>query len=98
MRMPQLVVTAVLVEGCSPAASTIWLTARGVVTLQPTDAPELLRPPRGRPAERTLPDRHHPLADGTDIEMGDWLDDHSRYCLASTAAPVFIAPPSTGTS
>ena len=28
---------------------------------------------------------HWPLADGTDIEILSWLDDHSRYLLACTA-------------
>jgi len=32
-----------------------------------------------------------PLADGSDTEICNWLDDHSRYCLASTAARVFTA-------
>jgi len=31
-------------------------------------------------------------ADGTDAEILNWLDDHSRYCLASTTAAVFTAP------
>jgi len=28
---------------------------------------------------------HHRLADGTDVEVLNWLDDHSRYLLSSTA-------------
>ena len=28
---------------------------------------------------------HWPLADGTDVEVLNWLDDHSRYLLSCTA-------------
>ena len=46
-----------------------------------------------QPNERWQADiTHWPLADGTDTEICNWLDDHSRYCLTSTAARVFTAP------
>jgi hypothetical protein len=32
------------------------------------------------------------LADGTDIEICTWLDDHFRLCLGGLVAPVFTAP------
>ena len=76
--------------------STIWriLTRRGFVTPQPHKRPKSsLRPLRGRAAQRTLAGRHHPLglADGTDVEILNIIDDHSRLCLASDARPVFKA-------
>ena len=42
-----------------------------------------------QPNERWQTDiTHWPLADGSDAEICNWLDDHSRFCLASTAARV----------
>ena len=44
-----------------------------------------------QPNERWQVDiTHWPLADGT--EICKWINDHSRLCLASTAAAVFTAP------
>ena len=84
-------------HGASPAISTVWriLTARGFVTPQPHKRPKssYVRFEAAQPNERWQTDiTHWPLADGTDIEICHWLDDHSRYCLTSTAAPVFTAP------
>ena len=84
-------------HGASPAVSTIWriLTARGFVTPQPHKRPKssYVRFEAVQPNERWQADiTHWPLADGTDVEICNWLDDHSRYCLASTAAGVFTAP------
>lgn len=84
-------------HGASPAVSTVWriLTARGFVTPQPHKRPKssYVRFEAAQPNERWQVDiTHWPLADGTDTEICNWLDDHSRYCLASTAAPVFTAP------
>jgi transposase InsO family protein len=84
-------------HGASPAVSTIWrtLTARGFVTPQPHKRPKCsyVRFEAAQPNERWQTDiTHWPLADGTDTEICNWLDDHSRYCLASTAARVFTAP------
>jgi transposase InsO family protein len=84
-------------HGTSPAVSTIWriLTARGFVTPQPHKRPRssFVRFQAAQPNERWQADTTHwPLADGSDVEICNWLDDHSRYCLASTAAPVFTAP------
>jgi transposase InsO family protein len=84
-------------HGSSPAVSTIWriLTARGFVTPQPHKRPKssYVRFEAAQPNERWQTDiTHWPLADGTDAEICNWLDDHSRYCLASTAAGVFTAP------
>src|SRR5215213_7075426 len=84
-------------HGTSPAVSTIWriLSARGFVTPQPHKRPKssYLRFEAVQPNERWQVDiTHWRLADGTDVEIGNWLDDHSRYCLGSAAAPVFTAP------
>ncbi len=84
-------------HGASPAVSTIWriLTARGFVTPQPQKRPKssYVRFEAAQPNERWQADiTHWPLADGTDTEICNWLDDHSRYCLASTGAPAFTAP------
>ncbi len=84
-------------HGHSPAVSTIWriLTTRGFVTPQPHKRPKAsyLRFAAEQPNERWQSDiTHWPLADGTDVEILHWLDDHSRLCLASTARTVFKAP------
>src|SRR4051794_40293364 len=84
-------------HGSTPAVSTIWriLTARGFVIPQPHKRPKssYIRFQAAQPNERWQTDTTHwPLADGTDTEICNWLDDHSRYCLASTAARVFPAP------
>jgi transposase InsO family protein len=84
-------------HGTSPAVSTIWriLTARGFVTPQPHKRPKasFVRFEAAQPNERWQTDvTHWPLASGTDTEICNWLDDHSRFCLASTAARVFTAP------
>ena len=83
-------------HGSSPAVSTIWriLSARGFVTPQPHKRPKssYVRFEAVQPDERWQADiTHWPLADGTDIEICNWLDDHSRYCLASTATAVVTA-------
>jgi transposase InsO family protein len=84
-------------HGASPAVSTIWriLGARGFVTPQPHKRPRssYLRFAAEQPNERWQADiTHWQLADGTDVEILNWLDDHSRLCLASTAAAAFTAP------
>jgi transposase InsO family protein len=84
-------------HGHSPAVSTIWriLTARGFVTPQPHKRPKAsyLRFAAEQPNERWQSDiTHWALADGSDVEILHWLDDHSRLCLASTARRVFTGP------
>jgi len=81
-------------HGASPAVSTIWriLTARGFVVAQPHKRPKssYLRFAAEQPNERWQSDiTHWRLADGTDVEILHWLDDHSRLLLASTARAVF---------
>ena len=58
-------------------------------------AQELLPALRRRTTQRTLGQTditHWALADGTDVEILNWLDDHSRLLLASTTQRVFKAP------
>jgi transposase InsO family protein len=83
-------------HGHTPAVSTIWriLTARGFVTPQPHKRPKTsyVRFAAEQPNERWQTDiTHWPLADGSDVEILNWIDDHSRLCLASTARRVFTA-------
>jgi transposase InsO family protein len=79
-----------------PAVSTIWriLSARGFVTPQPHQRPKSSwqRFCADAPNERWQLDiTHYRLADGTEVEILNVLDDHSRLCLASTARRVFTA-------
>jgi transposase InsO family protein len=81
----------------APAVSTIWriLTARGFVTPQPHKRPKssYVRFEAAQPNERWQTDiTHWALADSTEVEILNWLDDHSRLCLASTARSTFTAP------
>ena len=83
-------------HGTSPAVSTIWriLCARGFVTPQPHKRPKssYIRFQAEQPNERWQLDiTHWALADGTDVEILNILDDHSRLCLASDTQPVFKA-------
>lgn len=82
-------------EGWSvPSAATIWriLNRAGLVTPEPRKRPKrsYLRFEADLPNECWQSDfTHWPLADGTDVEILTWLDDHSRYALSCTAhAPV----------
>jgi transposase InsO family protein len=84
-------------HGSAPAVSTIWriLSARGFVTPQPHKRPKssYQRFAAEQPNERWQTDiTHWTLADGTEVEILHWLDDHSRLLLASTARRVFKAP------
>lgn len=78
----------------APATSTIWriLTARGFVTPQPHKRPKssYLRFEYAQPNELWQTDlTHWTLADGSDVEISNWIDDHSRLCLDSRARRVF---------
>jgi transposase InsO family protein len=79
-----------------PSISTIWrvLSRRGFVTPQPHKRPRssYVRFEADLPNERWQADiTHWPLVDGTDVEILDVVDDHSRLCVASTARTVFKA-------
>jgi transposase InsO family protein len=83
-------------HGHAPAVSTIWriLTQRGFVTPQPHKRPRssFIRFEAAQPNERWQTDiTHWCLADGTDVEILNWLDDHSRLCVASIARATFKA-------
>jgi transposase InsO family protein len=81
-------------RGSSPAVSTIWriLVDRGFVVPQPHKRPKssYLRFAAEQPNERWQADiTHWALADGTGVEICNWLDDHSRFCLDSHALRTF---------
>ena len=76
--------------------STIWriLSARGFVTPQPHKRPKTsyLRFQAEQPNERWQLDiTHWQLADRTDVEILNIIDDHSRLCLGSDTLAVFKA-------
>jgi len=83
-------------HGHSPAVSTIWriLSDRGFVRPQPHKRPKssYVRFQADQPNERWQTDiTHWALADGTNVEIVNFIDDHSRLCLASHAQRVFTA-------
>jgi transposase InsO family protein len=72
-----------------PALSTIWriLKAQGLVTPQPKKRPKayITRFEAVQPNETWQSDfTHWRLADGGDVEIINWLDDHSRLLLHCT--------------
>ncbi|MCP2369058.1 transposase, partial [Agromyces flavus] len=85
----------------APSVSTIWriLRAEGVVTPQPQKRPRssIIRFEAVQPNETWQSDfTHWPLADGTDVEIISWLDDHSRYLVrisahARVTGPIVVA-------
>jgi transposase InsO family protein len=77
-----------------PAVSTIWriLSRRGFVTPQPQKRPRSSWKTfcADQPNERWQADiTHWRLADGTEVEILNILDDHSRVCIASIARTIF---------
>ncbi len=81
----------------APSVSTIWriLKSAGVVTPQPQKRPRssIIRFEAAQPNETWQSDfTHWPLADGTDVEIISWLDDHSRYLLHCTAHARITTP------
>lgn len=74
----------------APSTSTIRriLHAAGLVTPEPRKRPKssYVRFEAAQPNETWQSDfTHWRLADGTDVEILNWLDDHSRYLLSCTA-------------
>jgi transposase InsO family protein len=74
----------------SPSTSTIRriLRAAGLVTPEPRKRPKnsFVRFEAAQPNGTWQSDfTHWHLADGTDVEVLNWLDDHSRYLLGCTA-------------
>jgi transposase InsO family protein len=83
-------------HGHTPAVSTIWrvLVRRGFVTPEPHKRPKssLIRFEADQPNERwQLDTTHWALRDGTDVEILNQLDDHSRLIVGSDARRVFKA-------
>jgi transposase InsO family protein len=77
----------------APSISTIWrvLRANGFVTPQPHKRPRssYVRFAAELPNQRWQMDVTHVcLADGTEVEVLNVIDDHSRLCVASAARPV----------
>lgn len=73
----------------SPALSTIWriLKAQGLITPQPKKRPRsyITRFEAVQPNETWQSDfTHWRLEDGSDVEIINWLDDHSRLLLNCT--------------
>jgi transposase InsO family protein len=85
----------------APAASTIRriLHHHGLVTPQPRKRPKssYRRFAADQPNECWQSDfTHWTLADGTDVEILNWLDDHSRYLLCCTAYQRVAGAPNIG--
>jgi transposase InsO family protein len=79
-----------------PAAGTIWriLSRHGLVTPQPQKRPRssFVRFEASLPNEMWQADTTHwHLADGQDVEILNWLDDHSRLLVGSDACRTFKA-------
>jgi len=83
-------------EAGVPSVATIWriLVRRGFVTPQPQKRPRssYVRFSAEMPNERWQADiTHWKLADSTDVEILNMIDDHSRFLVASDALAVFKA-------
>lgn len=79
-----------------PSVATIWriLSRRGFVTPQPHKRPRssFIRFCAEMPNERWQADiTHWELADGTEVEILNAIDDHSRFLVGSVAKGVFKA-------
>jgi transposase InsO family protein len=82
--------------GSAPSVATIWriLSRRGFVTPQPHKRPRSSwrRFEAGLPNELWQADiTHWPLAGGSDAEILNIIDDHSRLLAASTTRAIFKA-------
>ncbi|MDP9021010.1 MAG: DDE-type integrase/transposase/recombinase, partial [Actinomycetota bacterium] len=83
--------------GASPSVATIWrvLTRRGFIVPEPHKRPKssLVRFEADQPNERWQVDiTHWALADGTEVEILNQIDDHSRLAVGSDARVTFKAP------
>jgi len=83
-------------HGHAPSVATIWrvLSRRGFVTPQPQKRPRSswVRFEAEMPNERWQADiTHWRLADETEVEILNVIDDHSRFLVASDALAVFKA-------
>jgi transposase len=82
--------------GQAPSVSTIWrvLTRRGFVTPQPHKRPKssYIRFEADQPNERWQLDiTHWALADGTEVEILNQIDDHSRLAVGNDTRVTFKA-------
>jgi transposase InsO family protein len=83
-------------NGQLPSVATIWrvLSRRGFVTPQPHKRPRssFIRFEAAMPNERWQADiTHWRLAGGTEVEILNVIDDHSRFLVASVARAIFKA-------
>ncbi len=83
-------------SGAAPSKATIWriLKANGLVVAQPQKRPRSswIRFQAELPNEMWQADATHwQLADGSQVEILNLIDDHSRFCLASVAFPTVKA-------
>lgn len=83
--------------GASPGVSTIWkvLSRRGFITAQPRKRPKssYTRFEADQPNECWQTDfTHVKLKNGRDVEVLNFLDDHSRYLIACRAHYVTTSP------
>jgi len=72
----------------APATISRILKHAGLITPQPRKRPRssYTRFEMAQPNEMWQSDfMHYELADGSDVEVLNWLDDHSRYLLSATA-------------
>jgi len=82
--------------GSAPSRSTIWriLKAEGLITPEPHKRPKS----SWNRFQAELPNQlwqadatHWRLANGSEVEILNLIDDHSRFCLASVAYPTIKA-------
>src|SRR5262249_3448867 len=76
------------VRAPAPATISRILKHAGLITPKPRKRPRssYLRFQMAQPNEMWQSDfTHHRLSDGSDVEILNWLDDHSRYLLSCTA-------------
>jgi transposase InsO family protein len=83
-------------RGWTPSVSTIWrvLSRRGFITPEPHKRPKssYVRFEADQPNERWQLDiTHWALADGTEVEILNQIDDHSRLAVGSNARVTFRA-------
>ena len=83
--------------GSAPSRPTIWriLKANDLITPQPHKRPKSswIRFEAELPNEMWQADATHwQLADGSDVEILNLIDDHSRFCLASACFRTVKAP------
>ncbi len=83
--------------GAAPAVSTIWkvLSRRGFITAQPRKRPQssYVRFQADQPNECWQTDfTHVKLRNGRDVEILNFLDDHSRFLIACRAHFVTTSP------